>query len=62
MYYSEFHAARALSKTFDCRKLGKNADPDWDMAVSKCGAWKELLIHRERQVSNAYGAVTNAYK
>lgn len=62
MYYSIFHAARALSKTFDCRKLGKNADPDWDMAVSKCGNFPELLIHRERQVSNAYGAVTNAYK
>ncbi len=62
MYYSEYHAARALSKTFDCRKLGKNADPDWKMAVSKCGNFPELLIHCEGQVSNAYGKVTRAYK
>ena len=62
MYYSEYHAARALSKTFDCKKLGKSADPDWKMAVSKCGKRRQLLIHREEQVAPLYGKVKRAYK
>ena len=62
MSYSIFHAARALSKTFDCRKFGKNTDPDWKMAVSKCGDSEELLIHREEQVAPTYGSVKKAYK
>ena len=62
IYYSGFHAARALSKTPDCEKLGENADPTWKLAVSKDGAKKQLFIHRVEQISSKYGSVSKAYK
>ena len=59
---SGHHAARALSKTPDCKNLGNKADPEWKLAVSKDGAKKQLFIHRVEQISSKYGSVLKAYK
>ncbi len=62
IYYSGFHAARALSKTPNCKNLGDKADPEWKLAVSKSSTRPQLFIHRVEQISSKYGSVSKAYK